>query len=98
MQSAWCALMQDIELTQQDQDFGFQPTPRLEAVARHADEKEGNCNHATIMFSFATDRESSGRSFRKRQTWVMDPPLARNWVLEKKAIAVQGADIWCFAL
>jgi hypothetical protein len=26
-----------------------QPPPRLEAVAQHADEKEGNCNHATIM-------------------------------------------------
>ena len=30
------------------QNFGFQP-PRLEAVAQHADEKEGNCNHAMIM-------------------------------------------------
>jgi hypothetical protein len=26
-----------------------QPPPRLEAVAPHADETEGNCNHATIM-------------------------------------------------
>ena len=50
MQSAWRALLQDIELMPQDQDFGFQPPPRLEAVAQHADEKEGNCNHATIMF------------------------------------------------
>ena len=49
MQSAWCALLQDIELMPQYQDFGFQPPPRLEAVAQHADEKEGNCNHATIM-------------------------------------------------
>ncbi|MGH6812190.1 MAG: hypothetical protein ACREDM_07535 [Methylocella sp.] len=32
----------------QYQDFGFQPPPRLEAVAQHADEKDGNCNHATI--------------------------------------------------
>ena len=55
--------MQDIELTQQDQDFSFQPMPRLEAVARHADEKEGNCNHATIMFSFATDREFKWTEF-----------------------------------
>jgi hypothetical protein len=37
------------ELMPQYQDFGFQPPPRLEAVAQHADEKEGNCNHATIM-------------------------------------------------
>ena len=49
MQSAWCALLQDIELMPQSQDFGFQPPPRLEAVAQHADEKEINCNHATIM-------------------------------------------------
>jgi hypothetical protein len=43
------ALLQDIELMPQYQDFGFQPPPRLEAVEQHADEKEGNCNHATIM-------------------------------------------------
>jgi type IV secretion system protein TrbE len=36
-------------LRPQYQDFRFQPPPRLEAVAQHADEKEGNCNHATIM-------------------------------------------------
>jgi hypothetical protein len=29
----------------QDQDFGFQPPARLEAVAQHADEKEANCDH-----------------------------------------------------
>jgi hypothetical protein len=49
MQSAWCALLRDIELMPQYRDFGFQPRLRLEAVAQHADEKEGNCNHATIM-------------------------------------------------
>ena len=48
-QSARGALLQDIELIPQYQDFGFQPPPRLEAVALRADEKEGNCNHATIM-------------------------------------------------
>jgi hypothetical protein len=49
MQSAWRALLQDIELMPQYQDFRFQPPPRLEAVAQHADEKEGNCNHGMIM-------------------------------------------------
>jgi hypothetical protein len=49
MQSAWCTLLQDIELMPQYQDFGFQPPPRLEAVAQHVEEKEGNCNHATIV-------------------------------------------------
>ena len=33
MQSAWRALPLDIELMPQYQDFGFQPPPRLEAVA-----------------------------------------------------------------
>jgi hypothetical protein len=49
MQSAWRALLQDIELMPQYQDFRFQPPPRLEAVAQHPDEKEGNCNHGMIM-------------------------------------------------
>ena len=45
MRSAWRALLEDIELMPQDQDFRFQPPSRLEAVAQHADEKEANCNH-----------------------------------------------------
>jgi hypothetical protein len=43
------APLQNSELMPQYQDFSFQPPPRLEAVAQHADEKEGNCNHPTIM-------------------------------------------------
>jgi hypothetical protein len=35
-------LLQDIELMPQYQDCGFQPPPRLETGAQHADEKEGN--------------------------------------------------------
>jgi hypothetical protein len=50
MQSTWCALLQNIELMPQYQDFGFQPPSRLEAVTQHADEKEDNCNHSAIMF------------------------------------------------
>jgi hypothetical protein len=46
---AWRALPLDIELMPQYQDFGFQPPPRLEAVAQDANEKERYCNHATIM-------------------------------------------------
>ena len=34
----------------QDQIFGFKPSSRLEAVAQHADEKEGNREHPSIMF------------------------------------------------
>ena len=50
IQSAWRALLQNIELMPQYQVFGFQPPSRLEAVAKHADEKEANCNHSAIMF------------------------------------------------
>jgi len=51
MQSAtWRALLQDVELMPQYQNFGFQLPSRLEAVAQHADEKEADCNHAAIMF------------------------------------------------
>jgi hypothetical protein len=49
------------------QDFGLQSPSRLEAIAQHANEKEAYCNHATIMFRFAGDRESNGLGFRKRQ-------------------------------
>jgi len=34
----------------QHQDFGFKPPSRLETVAQHAHEKEGNCEHPAIMF------------------------------------------------
>jgi len=44
------ALLQDVELMPQHQDFGFKPPSGLEAVAQHADEKEGNCEHPAIMF------------------------------------------------
>ena len=51
MQSTWRALLEDIELMPQHQDFGFQPPSRLEAVAQHADEEEANCDHqSAIMF------------------------------------------------
>jgi hypothetical protein len=45
MHPAWRALLQNIELMPQDQDFSFEPLARLEAVAQHADEKKGNCHH-----------------------------------------------------
>jgi len=50
MHSTRRAMLQNIELMPQYQDFGFQPPSRLEAVAQHADEKEANCNHSAIMF------------------------------------------------
>jgi hypothetical protein len=43
-------LLQDVELMPQHWGFGFKPASRLEAVAQRADEKEGNCEHPTIMF------------------------------------------------
>ena len=50
MQSTWRALLQDIELVPQNQDFGCQPPSRLEAVAQHTDDENANCNHSAIMF------------------------------------------------
>jgi len=44
------ALLQDVELMPQYQDFGFQPRSRLEEVAQHADKQEADCNHPTILF------------------------------------------------
>ena len=41
---------QDVELMPQYQDFGFQPRPRLEEVAQHADEQEADRHHSAIMF------------------------------------------------
>jgi hypothetical protein len=63
------ALLQDAELMPQHQDFSFKPPSRFEAVAQHADEKEGSCDHPAIMFRFAGDREPNGWSFRNRQGW-----------------------------
>jgi hypothetical protein len=67
---SWRALLQDIELMPQHQDFSFEPPLRLEADAHHADGKNGNCDHqpqscsdsvaaATPLmeFSEATDRD-----------------------------------------
>jgi hypothetical protein len=45
MRSTWRTLPEDIELMPKNQDFRFQPTSRLEAVAQHTDEEEGNCDH-----------------------------------------------------
>jgi hypothetical protein len=50
MQSTWRVLAEDIELMPENQDFGFELASRLEAVAQHANDKNGNCNHSPIMF------------------------------------------------
>ena len=48
--TTWRVPLQDVELMPQDQDFGFQPLLRLEAVAQHAEKQEADCNHSAIMF------------------------------------------------
>jgi hypothetical protein len=48
-QAAWRPLLQDIQLMPQHQDLGVQPPPHLKQ-SHSADEKQGNCNHTTIMF------------------------------------------------
>jgi hypothetical protein len=40
----WRALLQDVELMPQHQDFGFKPSSRLETVAQHAEKKKAVAN------------------------------------------------------
>jgi hypothetical protein len=44
------ATQSSVELMPQYQDFGFQPSSRLEPIEQPADEKEADCDHAAIMF------------------------------------------------
>jgi hypothetical protein len=44
------ALLQDVQLVPQGQDFGFQPLWRPETVAQHAEKQEADCNHSVMMF------------------------------------------------
>src|SRR5215475_11899625 len=51
----------------QYQDFSFEPPSRLEAVAQHADEKQGNCHHRPGSCSDSVMAATpGGRNFRKR--------------------------------
>jgi hypothetical protein len=70
----WRALLQDVELMPQHQDFGFKPSSRLETVAQHADEKEGNSEHPaniqqTCSDSPAIANQMDGVFGTDRQLW-----------------------------
>jgi|SRR6266404_6541918 len=62
MQTTWRALLQDIELMPQNQDFGCQPPWRLEAVAQQTDGDHVLIRRSPrvkwIEFSEATGRRS----------------------------------------
>ena len=60
IRSKWRVPLQNVKLMPQDQDFGFQPLLRLEAVAQHAEKQEADCNHSAIMFRFVAVGESNG--------------------------------------
>ena len=45
IQSTWCALSKHVQLMTQNQKFSVKPPSRLETIAHHADEKEGDCDH-----------------------------------------------------
>ena len=49
-QSTWCALSKHVQLMAQNQKFSVKPPSRLEAIAHHADEKEGVAIINRIMF------------------------------------------------
>jgi hypothetical protein len=57
------ALLQDVELMPQYQDFDFQPQSRLEEVAQHAGKQEADRNHSAIMFGFVGDCEVKSMEF-----------------------------------
>jgi len=98
MQSAWRALLEDIELMPKDQDFGFQPRSGLEAVAQHTDEEEGNCDHQPQSCSdsaaavtptdgvFGSDREAYDRARQSMQDWGQ--PEIINETVAKRIIEV----------
>jgi hypothetical protein len=50
IQSTWRTLSKHVQLMTQNQNFSFKLPSRLAAVAQHAGEKQGNCNHSAIMF------------------------------------------------
>jgi hypothetical protein len=50
VQPTWRTPVKYVQLMPQQQDLGFQPPSRFEAVAQSADEKEGSCDHPAIMF------------------------------------------------
>ena len=44
------ALLQNVQLMPQDENFGFQPLWRLETIPQHAEKQEADCNHSVMMF------------------------------------------------
>jgi hypothetical protein len=42
--------LQHVQLMTQNQDFGFQPPLRLEAIAQRAKKQEADCYNLAIMF------------------------------------------------
>src|SRR5262245_58327654 len=77
----------------QYQDFSFEPPSRLEAVAQHVDEKEGNCHHRpgscadSVMAAtsadgvFGSDRSKEGHFgiAESKSKWSRVPKNRRNW-------------------
>jgi hypothetical protein len=44
------ALLQDVQLMPQNQDFGLQPLWRFETIPQYAEIQEADCNHSAMMF------------------------------------------------
>jgi hypothetical protein len=77
MHSTWHALLQDVELMPQYQDFGFQSPSRLEAIAQRADEKEADCNHAASCSDSPVTASQMDWVFGSDRQPRMGPPEAR---------------------
>jgi hypothetical protein len=44
------ALLQDVQLMAQDEEFGFQLLWRLETIPQCSEIQETDCNHSVMMF------------------------------------------------
>ena len=82
IQSTWCALSKHVQLMTQNQKFSVKPPSRLEAIAHHADEKEGDCDHQRGSCS-----DSGTAATPADRVFGSDKEDQRRWLAYEKAKA-----------
>jgi hypothetical protein len=80
MKSAWCALLQDIELMPQYQDFGFQPPPRKQSHSTQTKRKPIAIMRRSSSDSLLTASQVDG-VFGTGKVWAHDLTGAGNVVV-----------------
>jgi hypothetical protein len=68
MQSTWRTLSKHVQLMTQNQKFSVKSPSRLEAVAQHADEEGGNCDHQSGLCSDSGDNQ---KKFYEQSKWLL---------------------------